>query len=148
MRKHVLWLALIFMAVYASAAVSTQAQHANGVRGDVPFDFIVGNTTIPAGKISVRRPTSSEAGALSISNLDSGQYSLRMGRTMLGTDISGQGKLVFRKYGNRYYLAQVWIPDQLAWEVLKSTDERAVEREMRVAKNSKPELVTVFAGMQ
>ncbi|HZN07100.1 MAG TPA: hypothetical protein VFB65_09955, partial [Pyrinomonadaceae bacterium] len=56
-----------------------------------------------------------------------------------------QAKLVFHKYGNRYFLAQVCVPGYQAWEVMKSKEERSLEREMRLVKNLKPERITVAA---
>jgi hypothetical protein len=147
MKKQILWMPLILMAMFASAAVSTRAQAAYGVRANVPFDFIVGDKTIPAGHITAHGVTAAtNVGPLSISNRDQGQLALRAGRKVPGADDSDQCKLVFHKYGNRLYLAQIWIPGYQAWEVMKSKEERSLEREMRlVVKTFKPALVTVAA---
>jgi len=146
MKRHIGLMALILMVV-GLAVAPTKAQSPRGVRAEVPFDFIVGNKTLPAGKITILRMTSGEAGPLSITNLEDSQVALRMGRMMNSTDASDQGKLVFRRYGNRHYLAQVWIPGYRAIEVIKSNNERALEKELRLVKNQnhKPNLVTVFA---
>jgi hypothetical protein len=144
MRKHLTWLPLILMALFSSAALSTNAQSSYGVRANVPFDFTVGDRTLQAGQIVARLP-GRDAGAMTIDNLDTDQHALRMARTLRGADTADQAKLVFRKYGNRYYLAEVWTPGYRVWEVIKSNSERAIERELRLARNSKPERVTVFA---
>jgi hypothetical protein len=60
----------------------------------------------------------------------------------------GPAKLVFRKYGNRYYLTQVWIPGYNGMEFQKSKTERALERETMLSKNSTTELVTIMADLQ
>jgi len=135
------------MALFSSAAVSTNAQSAYGVRANVPFDFTVGDKTFQAGKIITGMPRS-DAGAMTIRNIDNGQHALRVARTLRGADTSDLAKLVFRKYGNRYFLAEVWVPGVRVWEVIKSRSERAIEREIRLASNSKPELVTVSADTQ
>ena len=135
------------MALFSSAAVSTNAQSSHGVRANVPFDFIVGDKTFQAGKIVTAMP-GSEAGSMTIRNIDNGQYALRVARTLRGADNSDPAKMVFRKYGNRYFLAEVWIPGLRVWEVIKSRSERTLEREIRLAKNSKPELVTISADTQ
>ena len=154
MKKHLTWLPLILMALLSSAAVSTNAQSAYGVRANVPFDFTVGDKTIQAGKIVTNVP-GSDAGPMAITNTGSGQTALRVARTSRGADSSDEAKLVFRKYGNRYFLAEVWIPGLSVWEVMKSRGERAIEREMQLARNSgnpwrnsKPELVAVSAHKQ
>jgi hypothetical protein len=148
MKKQMLWMPLILMAMFASAAVSTRAQATYGVRADVPFDFIVGDKTIPSGHITVHGMSAAHGGPLAIRNLDQGDLAMRAGRSVLGTDDSDQCKLVFHKYGNRYYLAQIWIPGYHAWEVMKSKEERSLEREMRLVKNFKPALVTLAAEME
>src|SRR5215510_5162402 len=107
--KKYLWLPLLLMAVIGSAALTTKAQSTYGVRANVPFEFNVGDKTLPAGKISAREMTAN-SGALAISNLDRGQHAIRIAHGMSTSKQIDRGKLVFRKYGNRYYLAQVWIP--------------------------------------
>ena len=146
MKKYV-WLPLILMAVFGLAATPTKAQ-STGVRADVPFDFIVGDRTLPAGKISVHAASTSNAGPLSITNYDKGQSTFRMSQLLRGPNTPEQGKLVFHRYGNQYFLAEVWIPGSATLGLTKSRSERAVEREIKLSKNSKPELVSVFADMQ
>ena len=147
MKKYV-WLPLILMAVFGLAATPTKAQSARGVRADVPFDFIVGDRTLPAGKISVHAASTSNAGPLSITNYDKGQSTFRMSQLLRGPNTPEQGKLVFHRYGNQYFLAEVWIPGSATLGLTKSRSERAVEREIKLSKNSKPELVSVLADMQ
>ena len=75
---------LILIAKFASASVSARAQTAYGVRADVPFDFIVGDKTIPAGHITAQGVTADvAAGPLSIRNRDQGELALRAGRRVL-----------------------------------------------------------------
>ncbi|HEV8370721.1 MAG TPA: hypothetical protein VGQ39_22415 [Pyrinomonadaceae bacterium] len=147
MKKYV-WLPLILLAVFGLSATRTKAQSACGVRADVPFDFIVGDKTLSAGKISVRGASASDVGPLSISNFDKGESAFRMALLLTGSDTTERGKLVFHKYGNQYFLAQVWIPGYKALELIKSRGERAIERETRLSKNSKPELVALMADKQ
>ena len=127
MKKQILWIPLVLTVIFASAAVSTRAQSAYSVRANVPFDFVVGNKTIPAGRITAHGVSGAMQGSL------------------LGARESDQGKLVFHKYGNRYFLAQICIPGLQAWEVMKSKEERSLERDTRLVKNSKPEQVIVAA---
>jgi len=148
MKKEIVWMPLILIAMFASASVSTRAQTAYGVRADVPFDFIVGDKTIPAGHITAHGVTADMAGPLAISNLDQGELVLRAGRPVLATDTSDQCKLVFHRFGNRYYLAQIWIPGYKAWEVVKSKEERSLERELRAVKNFKPAPVILAARIE
>ena len=147
MKKQMLWMPLVLIAMFAAAAVSTRAQAAYGLRADVPFDFVVGDKTIPAGRITAHGVSAAFQGSLTIRNLAQGELALRNGRKMLGADRTDQGKLVFHKYGNRYFLAQIWIPGYEAWEVVKSKEERSLERDTRLVKNFKPAQVIVATAI-
>ena len=146
--KKYLWLPLLLMAVIGSAALTTKAQSSFSVRANVPFEFIVGDKTLPAGKIVVRELSATNSGAMAISNLDAGQNAVRITHGVTNPRQADRAKLVFRKYGNRYYLAQVWIPGYDGREFSKSKSERSIEREMMLSKNSNPELVTIMADLQ
>ena len=145
MKKQTLWMPLILIAMFATAAVSARAQTAYGARGDVPFDFIVGDKTIRAGRIVAHGVSNATLDTLVITNVAQGNTALRHGRRQLGAEITNQCKLVFNRYGNRYFLAEIWIPDYQPWEVMKSKEERSLEREMSIGKNFKPERVIVAA---
>ena len=147
MKKHLVWLTLVLVAVFSSAAVSANAQSNYSVRAEVPFDFTVGNKTLPAGRIIAHGQTSL-ASPLSITSLAMGQLTQRVARKLSGANNSDRDQLVFHRYGDRYFLAEVWIQGYGGWEVLKSSSEKALERETGVASNAKPELVTVLATMQ
>jgi hypothetical protein len=148
MKKQTLWISLLFVAMFAAAAVSTRAQAAYGVRANVPFDFVVGDKTIPAGRISASGSSEAAHGSLAIRNLAKGELASRAGRKMLGSERSKQGKLVFHRYGDRYFLAQICIPGNQTWEVMKSKEERSLYRDMRLVKNFQPERVVVAAVIE
>jgi len=81
-----------------------------GYRVDVPFKFVVGNTTLAAGeyKVSVMKP-----GLLQLQRTDS-----RGTTSFFMTSYTGGGpyqdrreRLVFHTYGDHFFLSQVWIED-------------------------------------
>ena len=143
MKKYV-WLPLILIAVFGSAVVTTKAQSTR-LRATVPFDFIVGDSPVSAGKITVRNISSSDLGTLTVSNFETRQHAMRIAHNISSSKGPEQCKLVFRKYGDRYYLAQVWIPGYAALEFGKSKSERA---ETMLAKTSLSELVAVNADRE
>ena len=146
MNKQILWIPLILTAIFASAAVSTRAQSAYGLRADVPFDFVVGDKTIPAGRIIAHGVSESIQAPLAIANVAQGKQALRTARKVLGSERTNQGKMVFHKYGNRYFLAEICIPGYQTWKVTMSKEERSLERDMRLVKTFKPERVVVAAA--
>ena len=86
MKKQTLWISLILVAMFPAAAVSTRAQASYGLRADVPFDFVVGDKTIPAGRISAQGATEAVRGPLAIRNLNQGELALRAGRKLMGSE--------------------------------------------------------------
>lgn len=148
MKKQILWMPLILIAMFASAAVSTRAQAVYGARADVPFDFVVGDKTIPAGRIIATGVSAAVHGPLSITNAAQNKLAMRIGRRVPGAEKANQCKLVFHKYGDRYFLAQIQIAGYEAWEVAKSKEERSLERGMRLVKNFKPARIVVAATLE
>ena len=148
MKKQVVGFMLLLITVGFMSGV-VHAQTSYGVKANVPFDFYVGDQAFRASAITVRRMSSFD-GVLLISGADNGPRQIRLTNSLQSTSRSNEAKLVFHKYGNRYYLAQVWTDGSSGRELLKSRGERALQREMRlVAKNaSEPKMVTIIAGMQ
>jgi uncharacterized GH25 family protein len=148
MKKSVLGFMLIAMSAFVLGGVSANAQSNYGVKANVPFDFIVGEKTFQAGTITARRMSTFE-NMLVISSADDRQHEIRPTLNLESRQNSDNTKLVFRKYGNRYYLAQVWTGYE-GREFSKSPSERALQRELRYVANNAPaaELVTIIAVVQ
>ncbi len=151
MKKYV-WLSILLMVVFSSAAVESRAQIAPlGIRADVPFDFMVGDTMFQAGKIMTRGASDSNAAPLSITDLTSNQNVRRIGQRMTSSTPSKEAKLVFHRYGNQNYLAEIWVPGFRGWAIEKSQSERSLERELQFSRNTKKtrlRVVTVMAKVE
>lgn len=145
MRKFVL-LSLFMAAIVAATAMNTNAQIAPiGTRSHVPFDFIVGDTMFRSGTVLTYGTSFSQnSGPFSITNVTSKQNVRRIGQRMIGSDVSDDAKLVFRQYGNRYYLAEVWVPGYRGWAIEKSDMERA-ESQVSMSRITRPRVVTIMA---
>lgn len=82
------------------------------VRADVPFSFNVNKDTLPAGQYEIRTISPSGSHVLLINNREA-----KTGETFLTHAVSasqaqaGKGKLVFKRYGDRYFLSQIWLAD-------------------------------------
>ena len=149
MKKQVVSLTFLLITLgFMSGLASVNAQTSYGVKANVPFDFFVGDKPFPAGAITARRMSTVDV--LLISSPDNCQHQIRSTLNLESNKRSDEAKLVFHKYGDRYYLAQVWTDGYSGRELVKSRGERAVEREFRrVAKNaSEPEMVAIIAGTQ
>jgi hypothetical protein len=113
-----LW-AVSFVAVLAALSAPVEAAD---VRCKVPFSFAVSGTTLPAGTYIV----SATQGRLFIRGFDhGGAFALATG-VRSGKDT--EAKLVFHKYGDQYFLRQVWVGDGSGHELPPPRMERSLAR--------------------
>jgi hypothetical protein len=123
-------LTLIVALALASAVASAKAQSANTVIADIPFEFSVGSKTMPAGEYSVKAITRSGNGLLILS-ADRKISALRLSNETNVNKNKPHARLVFHRYGDRYFLAEVWNgTDNTGLQLVKSQEERAIEREL------------------
>jgi hypothetical protein len=123
-------LMLIVVLALTTAIASAKAQSANRVVADIPFEFSVGYKTMPAGEYSVRTVTTAGDG-LMIQSADGKSSALRLSEATERAKDKSHARLVFHKYGERYFLAEVWNgADRSGRQLLESQEERAIEREL------------------
>lgn len=93
------------LALLASAAACAQTVHLQTV---VPFDFNVGKLQFPAGKYDIRseNPTSH---VLYIRNMTSGKGSFVVPQSCESAHPSSHTRLTFHRYGQTYFMAEVWV---------------------------------------
>ena len=114
------------------------------IKVNIPFAFTVGNTTLPAGAYRVRNLTSE---ALLIQSEDSKQVTTFQTNHKQAGLKPGLAKFSFHRYGDRYFLAQVWTPWE-GYEVRRSRAERELTRDQgkRLAqKAAEPETIYIAA---
>ncbi len=80
---------------------TANAQTNSNLRADVPFNFSVGKTAIPAGDCGV--VIASKVARISCADGQAGIVGQEARQ-----DATGTAKLVFHKYGDQYFLAEVW----------------------------------------
>ena len=108
------------------------------MRANVPFDFIVGDKTLPAGTYTIAKPTLS--GTLRIENVDSGESTVVMSTVVEGSRPNDETKFVFTRYADQYFLDQVWVVGDVSGDKLvKSRAERQLAKlaheSVRIAAN-------------
>ena len=89
-------------------ATSAQAQSTSSQRivANIPFNFTVGKTSLPAGKytVTVLNPASDRR-ALQIRNINGRSSAMILTTGVIG-DVAESSKLVFERDGDRYVFAQ------------------------------------------
>jgi hypothetical protein len=116
------------------AFVSVSAQSRGKIEINVPFDFSLDNQTLSAGAYSIRQLSQT---SMLVESAD-GQTRViaqATGRVQLdANEKAPQEKLVFHKYGNQYFLAQVWmVRGSDGRELSQSSAERQAAREQKLA---------------
>ena len=98
----------LLMTIGLSAVMGSSLMLAQSGAGkaDIPFGFYVRDTPLPAGSYTVRE--ASTPGILQIVNNETGNSIVVMAPPNRSGDTS-DSKLVFNKYGNRYFLSELWL---------------------------------------
>ncbi len=149
--KGITMLTMILAIAFATAVVSAQAQSSKTVVSNIPFEFIVADKTLPAGEYRVNR---SLGNALTIWTIDPDAAVSRL-TNEIQPNKDRRARLVFHRYGDRYFLAEVWTgAGDVGRQLVRSRQERAIEREMSslASKTEQgecgPEFVTVAAVLR
>ena len=86
---------------------SAYAQTVN-VKANIPFDFAVDQQTMPRGEYKVETISTGSSQSLLIRSTDGSVQKVQLGRSCELLRASESSKMVFHRYGDRYFLAQVW----------------------------------------
>lgn len=121
----------IVLALSAAAVLGGNGLYAqtNAV-AKIPFDFTVQTATLPAGEYSMSRVYES-SDAIRIQNVATGHSALVLASRSLSKYKGNQkegGKVVFHRYGDRYFFAEVWTPNG---GLCGATMPSKLERELR-----------------
>jgi hypothetical protein len=116
-----------------SMAVAAQAQTSGYTKliANIPFQFNVGNKTLPAGEYTVAQvnPASDHA-VLQLRSKD-GRAGARVQMGSVIGKAKESAKLIFNRYGNQYFFAQAWVDgDNTGLQAPKSRAERNTDREL------------------
>jgi hypothetical protein len=117
------------------------AQSSGNLKASIPFNFVVGGKPLPAGEYSVK-PVSQVA--VVVQNKDNLSSAIVLTTTVEASKIQEVGKLVFNRYGDQYFLSQIWTP---AASTGRQLSKSRMEREI-ANKLSNPEKKTLIAQKQ
>lgn len=132
MKKRVSALIITLSLLGAMAVATAQAQSGEKFVVNIPFCFTVGEKTLPAGDYRVE--TLSFGGAhlyskLMIRSTDGQTSKIVATLPVRAGALPEESKLVFRRYGEQYFLAQVWaVGTDTGWEFRQSRAEKRLAR--------------------
>ena len=111
MKKQTLtMIALMVLVGSLTASAKAQSLSSGTLVANIPFKFSAGNQTMPAGEYIVRcvNPASDQT-VLQIASKD-GRNSVMLQMSATRGKAGETAKLVFHRYGDRYFFAQAWTP--------------------------------------
>ncbi|HEY0080155.1 MAG TPA: hypothetical protein VGB73_16210 [Pyrinomonadaceae bacterium] len=139
----------IFLSLFVGlTAISASAQTGGRLTADVPFDFQVGSRALSAGEYTIRQLSSSNDGLLLLLSKGDKQSSMASTRVVEATRTSRRSRMVFNKYGERYFLASIWDSRGEGRILPQSAGERNARRETASIKNAAPEIVVVELALR
>jgi len=127
---------LSFLLMLAAVSLSAQSERTGAI--NIPFSFTVGEKNLPAGEYSFERNRKDSDLVWLVQSRDGHVTALFTTTAVRATETQEKAKLVFHKYGDQYFLSQIWTQGETAGrELLIQGFERqlakdAIERQMIV----------------
>ena len=145
MNKALFRIAMTGMLALVLFAASQPARAQQRLVADIPFAFTAERMTLPAGEYRVEKLRDDPA-TLLIQRTDGRAAMAVITFAASSGARQAQSRLVFRRYGARYFLSQIWIAgNTLGRQLQKSPQEK--EEQSLLARNEKPHQVTIVASL-
>lgn len=151
MRKQIVKAATMFVGIIALAFVSavvSSAQNSHSMTVNIPFDFTVKGKSLPAGEYIISQSSAADSTGLKIQRRDGSGNAIVLSRSIQNGERQRESKLVFNRYGEQYFLSQVWtLGNTEGRELYKTNRERSLEIELARA-NTRAETVVLVTRAQ
>jgi hypothetical protein len=133
------------VALLAAFMVGDSVAQTIRMKAAVPFEFIVNGSTLPAGQYTIQSFGTADGRTLLVRNANVDRKTTVNGIGLESLEPAKETKLVFHRYGNRYFLAQVWIAGSEGGQEFPKS-----HREAELAKDypSRPQEVDVVAALR
>jgi hypothetical protein len=131
---------VILLGALMLAAGPVQAQ--SSFRVNIPFAFVAGETSLPAGEYIVQPPQIGGAKAVTLLRTDGDGAAMVLGMTVQESKNRDVPCLVFHRYDNGYFLSTMWTAGTSYGLQLRES-----RREVEIAKNETPKNVVLLASI-
>jgi hypothetical protein len=122
---------MLILGLALATAVVANGQSNNRTIANVPFDFIAGSKECQSGKYDARVINGVDLMAIRSADRDNQVLAFTHPSSGALDARALNAKLVFHRYGNTYFLSQVWMAgENTGRELSKSRRERAIAREL------------------
>jgi hypothetical protein len=137
------WKKLIMLSVLGVlTSVSAHAQAGKQFTVTIPFNSYVAGKTLPAGQYHVGRSTEDSEG-LVLRGADGRTGVFVLTRGIQTAEVQQQSKLVFRRYGDQYFLGEVWNTARSNGRELPTSRKERLVKQENSKLGAKPEKVAV-----
>ena len=117
----------VFAVVAFLAAAAGYSQSSARLVSNIPFDFYVGSSVLPSGEYEVRPGVA--AGAVMFRGIDQNAAVVALTNSKQVGRAPKEAKLVFNRYGNSYFLSEIWHAGiDRGYQLPKSKTEREMAR--------------------
>ena len=99
---------LSFLLMLAAVTVSAQSERIRVI--NIPFSFIVGEKTLPAGEYTVEPNRKDSDNVWLVQSKEGHASALFSTNTVRASETQEEARLVFHRYGGQYFLSQIWTP--------------------------------------
>jgi hypothetical protein len=133
-----LFLALCLVSLGGTLTANAQIRSDATIRADIPYSFVVNNTTLPAGTyvITVANPYESDLTVLEIRSAKGKTAVLFNTEPVTVSGSARQTELVFDKIGETYFLSKVFLKgSQDGNQLQKSKMQRRLEENGSIAES-------------
>jgi len=104
-----MFLALSLLVVAGAVTARAQIESDVTIEANIPFAFIVNDTTLPAGKYTIKSLDINEPTVLELRSVDGQTSVLFNTESAQAEQTPNKSELVFDKIGGKYFLSQVWL---------------------------------------
>lgn len=118
----------LVMGLGAAMTARAQIESDATIVANIPHAFVVRDTTLPAGKYTIRVADATDLNVLEIRSADGRTAVVFETESVQANRAPGKSELVFDKIGDKYFLSQVFLKgDNSGNQLLKSRMERKLE---------------------
>ena len=130
---------LILLSMLTAVSVSAQSHRSGAI--NIPFNFTIGQQTMPPGQYTVGPNRKDFNNVWLVQSRDSRTNALFTTMSVRANETQEKTRLVFHKYGDQYFLSQIWTPGGQGGRQLPVS-----QRERELARNaSVPQLIVLNA---
>ena len=127
--RNIVTLGLFFILAMVTVQAQTQKGEVN-----IPFDFYAGTAKLKAGTYQVKRMSDT---AIAIRSGNGKTTALVNAPLTIGARDSKSGRrLVFNRYGDQFFVSQIWLDVESGRQVIPSKEEIRMAKDERLAEGT------------